>query len=94
MSHNPALIGHNSALEKTLFNISELFVLRGQITHMPEEVFLDFVEYECERERDAVVEKVIMNNQEPYDGVKLLSILQNKERFYLQFFLFTRAVVS
>ena len=35
-----------------------------------------------------------MNNQEPYDGVKLLSILHAKERFYLQVYLFTRAIVS
>ena len=77
-----------------LFDIAELFVLRNQISHMPQEVFLNFIFYECEKQGDAVIEKVVMNNAEPYDGVKLLSILHTKERFYLQFFLFTRAIVS
>ena len=77
-----------------LFDICELFVLRNQISQMPELVFFDFISYECEKSRDVVIEKLVMNNRASYDGVKLLSILHSKERFYLQFYLFSRAIVS
>jgi len=43
--------------------------------------------------QDTVVEKIIVQNKQPYDGAKLLSLLHNKERNYLQLFLFSRALI-
>lgn len=42
---------------------------------------------------DTVVEKVIIQNKESYDGSRLLSLLQNKDRNYLQMYLFSRALI-
>jgi hypothetical protein len=60
---------------------------------MPEPIFLEFISYQCEKMSDTVVEKAIIQNKEPYDGTKLLNLLQNKERNYLQLYLFSRAII-
>lgn len=43
---------------------------------------------------DTVVEKAIIQSKQTYDGSKLLSLLHNKERNYLQLYLFSRAIIS
>jgi hypothetical protein len=73
--------------------VLETFVLKSQVSDMPGDIFLEFVEYECGKKADTIVEKIIMQNKQPYDDAKLSALLQAKERNYLQLLFFSRAVI-
>lgn len=54
---------HEKNYISILFNLLELFVLRDQITNMPEHIFFKFINHLCENGKDAAIEKIIINNK-------------------------------
>lgn len=71
--------GHEGRkLREILFDILEIFVIKGQVTGIPEDIFLEFISYQCEKKSDIVVERAILQNKAPFDGSKLLSLLHSK----------------
>jgi hypothetical protein len=41
-----------------------------------------------------VIEKLVLSNREQYEATRLLSLLNQREMHYLQFYLFSRAILS
>jgi hypothetical protein len=50
-------------LERMLFEMVQVFILKGQLTHIPEEIFLEIVGYYAEKDQELIIEKLVLTNQ-------------------------------
>jgi hypothetical protein len=81
-------------LEKSLFEMIQIFILKNQLTAIPEVIFLEIVNYFAEKNQELVIEKLVLTNREEFEATKLLSLLNQKEMNYLQFYLFSKGILS
>lgn len=72
----------------------QIFILKNQLTSIPQDIFLDIVAYYAEKDQELIIEKLVLANQEEFEATKLLSLLNQKEMNYLQFYLFSRGILS
>ena len=50
-------------IEKHLFDMLEMFVLKGQIVSIPEHIFLEMVSYYSQKGNEVVIEKLVLSNR-------------------------------
>ncbi len=65
-------------MEKHLFRMIQMFILKGQLVAIPENIFLEIIDYYSEKGKESVIEKLVLSNREQYEATKLLSLLNQK----------------
>ncbi len=54
---------------------------------------LEAVNYYSSEGKDSAIQKIVMNNEIEFDTQKLLAILDNKDKFYIQLYFFSKGLI-